>query len=200
MCSSRRSGRSARRERCVMSRAVEADRAGGRLEQPERRSCRPSTCRCPTRRPGRASRPARARARRRRPRARPRRRRRCRAPTRKCLTRPSTSSTGAASSAVIRGPGMEARDEVVRAARSRSCGTCGATAVVRARAAVGERAAVRRLVERRARARGSPAAARSRAPRPAAGSRRAAPIVYGCCGRGEQLVRPAPPRPCGRRT
>ena len=175
-----------------MSRAVEA----GSCPRSARRSrsdavARPSTCRCRTRRRGRASRPARGRTRRRRRRGRP--------------PPPPTSRAAAAEvldeavdlehaalvcvhAAPLARPGWKQATRCAgRTSRELAAPRRGSVGRARGQRG-GERAAVGELAQRRHAAGDLAQARRCRRCRRAAGSRRAAPIVYGCCGVGEQLV------------
>ena len=137
-------------------------------------SCRPSTCRCPTRRPGRPPRPRRSSGRSRRPPARRGRRRRrtpCAAPRPRAPGRSRRHRLALAA-------GMEARDRVLGPHRlQRRHHASGnrrprAGSAARTRSSTPPRCAT-------ARSRGSPAGARPPATR---GTAPSSPIVYGCCG------------------
>ena len=171
MCSSRRSGRSCLRESV---RDVACPRAGSsrrRVEQPHDAVARPSTCRCPTRRPARAPRRARASARRRRPRA----------TCVEVLDEALDLEHGRRSSTVpYRLPGVEAGRPVPRADGVEPRHLLALA--VRARAARRERARVAAAAPATARRRGSPAAARRCSGGPERGSAASSPVVYGCCG------------------
>ena len=154
-----------------------------------------STCRCRTPRRARASRPAQARTRRRRPRARPSRRR-ILAPTRKCLTRSSTSSAGAPVVCGVIGARVEAGDEMP-GRTGRSSGTC----VRESSSARGQRSA--KAHPSGARQGRNPAGDLAQPPAGvvARGPRGIAPGARSCTGAAvREQVAAAPPRPCVPRT
>ena len=200
MCSSRRSGRIARRERCVMSTPFSRIVPGGRLDQPQRRSSRPSTCRCPTRRRARASRRGAARTRRRRPRARSHPPPAMPRADAVVLDEVATSSADAARAAFIRARGGSRRrggPGRTSAARARSC------ARARRRAGSGRRTRTSSAARAAtAPGRGSRAAAALASSPPSNGSGIAPsrPIVYGCCGCAKRSRDRRLLRPCARRT
>ncbi len=172
-----------------MSVAVQPDLARRSARSAASRNSRRSTCRCPTRRRDRGTRPAGARTRRRRPRGRASLPPVIPPPTRKCLTRSRTSSAARSLelSAAHSGPGWKqatrwsGRDQ--RAAPGRSCATSSS--------ARGQRSANAHIVGSSRSDGTRPGISRSRRRasslsygRGIAPSR---PIVYGCCGCGEQV-------------
>ena len=168
--------RAAREVRDV--RAVQPDRAVGRRDEPhdavrDRALAAAGLADEPER-----ARRARSRTTRRRPRA-----RRPFAPkprTGKCLTRPSTSSTGCVASPLRALDGSRRRGGAARSRAARA--PASARARRRAGSAARTRSAVRQLGERRHAARDllQPARRRGRGTAPSR------PIVYGCCGRANR--------------